>query len=980
MRATVVTPKQAENYYRQENYYSKEESKKNSEWYGKGSEELGLMGNIEGEEFSNLLHGELPNGERFRKRPPTHANYKERAGIDLTFSAPKSVSLAVLVNGDERLEDAHKKAVKTALSVVEERYASTRIREDGERKAVSTGNLIIGQFHHDSSREKDPQLHTHAVVINGTQSSDGKWYSLRNDDIFKNQKLLSEIYQNELAHQAKQLGYEIEQRSSGHFELKGYTKEQLEHFSKRRKQIVNAVGADASAKMRELASLKTRKPKGQEIPREELQKYWQAEVNIVGIKHPQANPLYQKKGSDISEQEKNQTIPPKTTTSENSDPDQAIKEAIAHASERNVNFKQEELEKFALSEIGNYSWNELQTSIDQNQNLLKAKDNQYTTLKALNRELDTIRMVNEGKGAFGQVANSQKVAERLKDKELTKGQYSAVMTASTSKDSIIAWQGKAGAGKTYALDEFKQIAEERGYLVKGFAPSASAAKVLGDEIGIESNTVARHLITPQQPENKFKSSPMPKQSKQGRERQEQQLNRIEQDYWKENSARQIWIVDEAGLLNAKDTHALLKRAEQEEAKVLLVGDTRQLSAVEAGNPFKSLQKAGIETAYLNQSMRQKSQDLKAAVDKISDGQINDGVKILDENGRIKDSGDERANQIASDYMNLSPEERKKTLILAGTNKDREEILGEIREQLKQEGSLGHEIESTKLKTKDLTTVQNKYAHHYQEGDVVMPLRDYENLGLAKGELYTVSSIEGDKLRFNNSNIVDPAQFHKAVYEKKQIEIAEGDRLKWTKNNAQLERRNGQEFKIVKIYDINTATIEYDNGKREVIDLNKPQNLDHTLVTTTYSSQGKTANRVLVSATSDKTLSKESFYVAASRAKYNLDIYSQDKKKLLEKAKQSQAKQNPLEVLDNLNVKSSAHKEIRDKVDQNVRNVYDKYVIKQMYGEHLKNQTKQAKQTEQPNKDLDSTKAKQQSESIKSSPETEQQPKTRRLKR
>ncbi len=375
-------------------------------------------------------------------------------------------------------------------------------------------------------------------------------------------------------------------------------------------------------------------------------------------------------------------------------------------------------------------------------------------------------------------------------------------------------------------------------------------------------------------------------------------------------------------------------------------------------------------------MRQKTQDLKEAVDLISDGQINDGVKILDENGRIKDSGDERANQIASDYMNLSPSERKKTLILAGTNADREEILEKIREQLKLEGSLGHEIQGTKLKTKDLTTIQNKYAHHYQEGDVVMPLRDYQNLGLEKGKLYTVSKIEGDRLKLstnNSTHTVDPARFYKAVFEKKTINIAEGDRLKWTKNDAQLNRRNGQEFDVIQLNQ-NVATIQYDNGKIEQINLNKPQNLDHALVSTTYSSQGKTANRVLVSATSDRTLSKESFYVAASRAKYNLDIYAQDKKKLLEKAIISQAKQNPLEVLDNLDIKSNAHKEIRDKVDRNVRNVYDKYVIKQMYDKHIENQE------QQPNQDLDSTKSKQQSESINSSKETERQQKTRKLSR
>lgn len=96
-KATVISPQQAEHYYRQENYYSEEESQQNSQWYGQGAESLGLKGHVKSSDFSGLLHGELPNGEKFRKRPPTHSEYKERAGVDLTFSAPKSVSLAVLV-------------------------------------------------------------------------------------------------------------------------------------------------------------------------------------------------------------------------------------------------------------------------------------------------------------------------------------------------------------------------------------------------------------------------------------------------------------------------------------------------------------------------------------------------------------------------------------------------------------------------------------------------------------------------------------------------------------------------------------------------------------------------------------------------------------------------------------------------------------------------------------------------------------------
>ena len=912
LKATKITPAQAEHYYRQENYYSKEESQKNSQWYGQGAKNLGLQGNIKGEDFANLLHGNLPNGEKFRSRPPTHSDYKERAGVDLTFSAPKSVSLAVLVNGDRQLEQAHREAVKTTLAVAEERYAQTRIRENGNRKTVTTGNLVIGQFHHDTSREKDPQLHTHAVIINGTQNSEGRWYSLNSDELFRQQKLLGTIYQNELAIRASILGYEIEQRENGQFDLKGYTQEQLAYYSKRRKQILEVVGEGASRKQIELAALKTRKPKGKEVPREELQKYWQAEAEAIGVKHPQPNKVYQKKGGN------------------NSDSDKAVAEAIEHSSERNVNFKKEDLEKFVLAEIGTHSWRDIQKSIENNQDLIKAKEREYTTMTALNRELDTIRIVNNGDSVRA-IATDEAVEQATAEKGLTKGQRDAIALAATTENRYIAWQGKAGVGKTYALNEFRNIAESKGYTIKGYAPSASAAKVLGEELGIESNTVARKLI----------SKPLKK----------------------DKSQQQIWVVDEAGLLNARDTHNLLKKAEEEKARILFVGDTRQLSAVEAGNPFKSLQKAGMQTAYLNRSLRQKTADLKAAVDKISEGQISEGVKILDDNGRISEAKDNnRAERIADDYLSLSPEERKRTLILAGTHADRETILNEIRNRLKQEESLGkQDFQGTRLKSKDLTRTQMKYAHHYKVGDTVMPLRNYGQL--KKGKLYTVASVDKDLLTLKSNEgsfQVNPSQFaEKAVYEQKRIGISEGDRLKWTKNDAKLGRRNGQEFTVLKLQD-STAIIKYDNSNKvEDINLSIPQNFDHALVSTTYSSQGKTANRVIVSATSDKTLSKESFYVAASRAKYNLSIYAQDKKKLEAKAQESQAKLNPLEVLER-------QEKVTQKIDTNLQNIFK---------EHYQTRTTQQR------KDLDrSNQLDKQKQQIKTASQQPEQKSARKLKR
>ena len=254
-------------------------------------------------------------------------------------------------------------------------------------------------------------------------------------------------------------------------------------------------------------------------------------------------------------------------------------------------------------------------------------------------------------------------------------------------------------------------------------------------------------------------------------------------------ANQIWIVDEAGLLSAKDAHALLQSATDEGARVILVGDTKQLSAVEAGNPFKSLQQAGITTAYLNQSLRQRTKDLRTSVDLIASKRIPEAIANLDRHNRITEIKDqnERINQIVSDYMELEPEQRAKTLVLAGTNAERLAITQGIREELKKEGYLGETAKLTQLVAKDLSKVQMRYAHNFKVGDVVMPIRGCQRLGLEKGVFYSVVGKDKDNLILlapDRKTIKADLNFSKAVYTKEEIEIAEWDELRWTKNDRQ----------------------------------------------------------------------------------------------------------------------------------------------------------------------------------------------------
>jgi conjugative relaxase-like TrwC/TraI family protein len=210
---------QAETYYTKEDYYSAEEAAHPTKWVGKGAASLGLAGVVNQQEFSQMLSGQAPDGRSLTGKVVDPE--KRRAATDFTFSAPKSVSIAALVQQDERVLEAHHQAVAKALSVLEERYAQTRVSTEAGRTKVTTGNIAAAVFTHSTSREAEPQLHSHCVVMNATQLADGRWFSLSNEAAIANQKLLGQIYQNELAVALKQQGYQIEPRPTGSLNWRG---------------------------------------------------------------------------------------------------------------------------------------------------------------------------------------------------------------------------------------------------------------------------------------------------------------------------------------------------------------------------------------------------------------------------------------------------------------------------------------------------------------------------------------------------------------------------------------------------------------------------------------------------------------------------------------------------------------------------------------------------------------------------------------
>ena len=550
-------------------------------------------------------------------------------------------------------------------------------------------------------------------------------------------------------------------------------------------------------------------------------------------------------------------------------------EGVNHASERESVFKREKAERFALEHhLGEQTFADLQTAMTA-AGLIAAK-NRYTTQAAIERERDTIAVMQSGQNQVNAISTEYQVKRLLiAEHTLTDGQRNAIEKTALTRDQCIAWQGVAGAGKTYSLRLLTQLATEQGYEVTGYAPSAQAANVLSEEANIESNTVARLLHS--QPQNQSSSQSS-----------------------KQSPRQPLWIVDEAGLLSAKDAHALLKKAQRERARVVLVGDLRQLSAVEAGNPFNSLQQAGITTCTLEESRRQKTDALRAAVVCLAAGEPLEGLEQLERAEMVHEvtAQCDRHRQLVADYMSQPAAVRDKTLVLCGTNAARLAITAQLREALQADGSLGADAFTLRsLRALDRIKAQLKYAAGYAEGEVVVPERDYRRYGLEKGVQYTVTGRDlernlvtvtgpdGSAISFDPSRCAD-----KSTYAIQEVALAPGEQLRWTRNDKTKGTRNGQLVSVTAISLNGNATLKDADGQETTLNLSGQQYLDHALVSTTYASQGKTAERVLIA--DDGTLRKEGLYVAVSRAKRSLSLYAADRAALQQRAVRSSAKENP----------------------------------------------------------------------------------------
>ncbi len=238
-----------------QNYWSRD-AHVHSEWQGRLAQEWGLRDSVGAEEFARLSEGQHPlSGAQLVKHQPakTYDNeygkeitsVEHRAGWDATFSAPKSVSLTALVGGDERVRQAHRESVRTALGELE-RYTQARI--GNIHAPETTAKFVAATFEHDTARPVDgyaaPQLHTHAVIFNMTERENGQTRALQERSLFQSQQYATSVYRSDLAMRLQGLGYEVDRGKHGQPEIKGYTQEYLDASSPRRETDQAALAGD----------------------------------------------------------------------------------------------------------------------------------------------------------------------------------------------------------------------------------------------------------------------------------------------------------------------------------------------------------------------------------------------------------------------------------------------------------------------------------------------------------------------------------------------------------------------------------------------------------------------------------------------------------------------------------------------------------------------------------------------------------------
>jgi conjugative relaxase-like TrwC/TraI family protein len=867
------------------------------EWHGRLADKFGLSGAVAAEEFARLSEGRHPaTGDQIIKHRKVHvyqtedgktvAPVEHRAGWDATFSAPKSVSLTALVGGDERVREAHQQAVDVALNELE-RYTQARL--GGNRPAEITGQLVTAKFQHDTARPVDgyaaPQLHTHVVIFNMTEREKGQMQALQERSFFESQNYATAIYQSHLTYQLRSFGYEIAAGQSGAPEIKGYSQEYLDASSPRRQQIVEAVARSgfSGPEAAQIAAHNTRDKKVILSPAEVMAAHRQiacefgnqadrvvAEARERRQSHAQERPEGQRKQQAHS----------------------ALTFARDRSFEREAVMDERALFVDAMRRgMGETTYPEVRASFEARvasgefRVVTGEKHDsarRFTTAETIKAEKEIVQTMRNGQGRAPQLLSVEQAIPLTEARpQLNRAQREAIEQILISRDKIQGLQGSAGVGKTTTLASVRQGAEQNGYAVEGFAPTSRAARQLRDA-GIAADTLQAFLARSRNTDP---------------------------------TQKHIYMVDESSLASTQQIRDFLNKIGPQ-GKVLLIGDIRQHQGVDAGKPFEQLQQAGMQTAQLNQIVRQKDPELLKAVEHLSKNETVLGVQLLQQQGRVTEIVDpeERIAAIAKAYV-AHPEN---TIIVSPDNASRRTINQAVRQELQTLGALEKEDHAVRVLTprNDMTGADRAWAARYQAGDILRYIRGSKELGIEGGSyaqvistdpkenLVTVRKPGGERVSY------DPSRLRGInAYREIEREFAIGDRIQLTAPNRELGVANRDLGTLQQIDPDGKMTVRMDGDKEKSVTFDpwEMRHFDHGYAVTSHSSQGLTSERVLVNMDTDvhpELISGRFAYVSVSRASHDAQIYTNNAATLGENLSRDVSKasavgfaKNPLAILD-----------------------------------------------------------------------------------
>ena len=735
------------------------------QWIGRGAELLGLKGDVDLEDFDKIRMGLHPEtGEFLRERQSADRYDKDGRKIgtarnlyDFTVSAPKDLSIQALE--DPRLIEVHNVAASEAVDELQ-RLASARVRKGGRSESRETSNLVISRWNHDTSRELDPQLHTHFVAANLTfDGTEQIWKALDARWIYEQRDYLSEVYRNAAARELLKLGYRIEDRLENGRDnglgIIGIGEETREKFSRR--------SAQRDAAIRDFVEKNGRLPSNNEVAilvrdtrGEKL-----TEISTAEVKANQRARLTP--DEDLALRSLREQAIERGSLHRLQSPGLAVDHAAEHIFERVSVAKQHELKAEALRyQRGHLDVSELKGELAERiaSGAMLGARGEVATQETLRREREMIRLVNDGMGQFEALGKGKS----FEAPTLRREQLEAVQAILNSRDFAVNLQGAAGTGKTRTLEELRRGLADARRDVVAVAPTVSAVEEL-EKVGFERPMTIARLLASSMEQAKL-------------------------------TGGEALIVDEAGMVSAKDMGALLRLAQEKQLRMIFSGDTKQIHSVEAGDALRVLERESqLKAVSLLDVQRQQSAEYKAAVEALRRNP-QQGFEQLEAMGAIREvpwlTRNEAANeeyQRARRTPNARGEERS-VLVVAATHDEIKSVTYAIRQDLKRSGEIGVSETVARHAPLNWTDAQKKRLQNYQPGMIL------ERANSSGHPALEVVAVHSQKLTVRRPNgktaSLNPSELEKyAVFQKEDIEVAAGDKLLL---QANWREKRGQDFK------------------------------------------------------------------------------------------------------------------------------------------------------------------------------------------